>query len=210
MQTLEKHGILDNTLIIFTADNGGVYIDDESPQFLKEMFPENLEAFHRGHMICGDLRGKKHMIFEGGLRVPFLVRWPGHIPAGTETEALLSLTDLFATFAAMLGQELPVNAAPDSFNALPLLTGSPEIRVRESIVLHSAIGNYALRHGDNKLIAKEELLPMFNHFGENNNQLYNLKNDPSEKNNLWNRSPEIVQHLKGLLQKYRDQDSTRF
>jgi arylsulfatase A-like enzyme len=209
MDALETAGVLDNTLVILTADNGGVHIDDESPEFMKKMFPENLEAFHRGHMICGDLRGKKHTIYEGGLRVPFLARWPGHIPAGTETKAILSLSDLFATVAAMLGRELPPGAAPDSFNALPLLTGPTDTKIRDSIVLNSAIGNFALRQGDHKLIVKEQLDPEFNGFGENNNQLYNLKDDPSERNNIWSRSPEAVQQLGDLLQKYRRQAGTR-
>lgn len=210
LQTLEECGILDNTLIIFTSDNGGAVIDENSPEFMKSMFPENLEAFRRGHKICGDLRGRKHTIYEGGLRVPFLVRWPGQVPAGTETDAIVCLTDLFATFAAMLGRELPPEAAPDSFNALPHWTGAPDTKIRAAVVLTSAIGNYSLRKGDWKLIVKEELLPEFNNFGENNDQLYNLKEDPAESETLWNRYPDKVQVMKELLHKARSGKGSRF
>lgn len=204
LDALERQGVLDETLILFTSDNGGVAINHESPDFMKELVPDNYRAFKEGHRICREFRDKKHSIYEGGLRVPFIVRWPGRVPAGTVSDAIVCLTDVFASCAALLGVDLPEHAAPDSFNALPLWTDTPGTAVRDSVVLQSAIGNYALRRGPWKLILKEELDPRYNHFGYNSNQLYHLEDDPSETNNLWNRYPEKVQEMSELLYEIRN------
>lgn len=93
MKTLEEKGVLDNTLVIFTSDNGAMF---------------NLggrDAAKKGHAINGKLLGSKFGVWEGGHRVPFIARWPGKIEAGSESGQLMSSIDLFATFAALTGQE---------------------------------------------------------------------------------------------------------
>jgi len=155
------------------------------------------------------LRGKKHSIYEGGLRVPFIVRWPGQIPAGTESGAVLCLTDVFATFAAILGEDIPENAGEDSFNALSVWRGMTGASVRDNATLYSAIGNYAIRQGNWKLIQQGELDEKNKSHGENKNQLYNLADDPAETVNLWSSHPEVAQELSGLLEKIKTNGRSR-
>ncbi|MFA6544266.1 MAG: sulfatase-like hydrolase/transferase, partial [Limisphaerales bacterium] len=204
---LKKAGTLDNTLIIFTSDNGGVVADNE------RLLPQ-WQAKQAGHAICGTLRGRKHSIYEGGFRVPFIVRWPGQVPQGRTTDAVLCLTDVFATCAAMLGEKLPANAAEDSFNALPVWRGEPGAKVRDQVILDSAAGVFAIREGDWKLIARTEKLEgkaakNGKADAENQNQLYNLAADPAETKNLWAEQPDVVKHLGGLLDQARKAGRTR-
>ena len=206
---LKKAGVLENTLILFTSDNGGIAIDKNSSEFMIKNYPANYQAAEAGHKICGDLRGKKHSIYEGGLRVPFIVRWPGQIPAGTESGAVLCLTDVFATFAAILGEDIPENAGEDSFNALSVWRGMTGASVRDNATLYSAIGNYAIRQGNWKLIQQGELDEKNKSHGENKNQLYNLADDPAETVNLWSSHPEVVKELSGLLEKIKTNGRSR-
>ena len=204
---LEKAGILDRTLILFTSDNGGVVADN--PRLAAQM-----QAKEAGHAICGALRGRKHSIFEGGFRVPFIVRWPGHVPAGTRSDTVLCLTDVLATCAALLGETLPTGAGEDSFNALPAWQGAPGAQVRDHVVLTSASGVFAVREGDWKLIARNDKVatPKGNQKQieiENRNQLYNLANDPAETKNLWSEQPDIVQRLSRRLAEARQANHTR-
>jgi len=136
-RTLEEEGLADNTLIIFTSDNGGMI---------------NLggqEAWNRGHQQNGDLLGFKFDAWEGGHRVPFIARWPGKIPAGSVSNQLISTVDLMATLAAVTGQELKDDDAPDSFNILPALTGDTAKVVRDHLVLAPLRkAHLSLRSGD--------------------------------------------------------------
>lgn len=204
---LKKAGVLENTLVLFTSDNGGVVADND------RLLPQ-WQAKQAGHEICGALRGRKHSIYEGGFRVPFIVRWPGQVPQGHTSEAVMCLTDVFASCAALLGKDLPVNAAEDSLNALPVWRGETNAKVRDNVVLDSASGVFAIREGNWKLIqhtentetkgaknAKAEL--------ENKNQLYNLAIDPSETKNLWNEEADIVERLTALLDKAKKDGRTR-
>lgn len=214
---LEKAGVVDNTLILFTSDNGGVVADNER-------LAAQWQAKQAGHAICGALRGRKHSIYEGGFRVPYIVRWPGHVPAGTESDAVLCHTDVLATYAAILGQELPHNAAEDSFNALAAWKGESNAIVRKNVVLDSATGIFAIREGDWKLI---EHNPVLEESGdaksdkkgkkvkktkfspENVNQLFNLATDPTETKNLWDQHPDIVQRLSEQLKQIKANSRSR-
>lgn len=205
LEALKKAGVLENTLILFTSDNGGVYVDSHSPKFMIEMFPANYAAYEAGHKICGDLHGKKHTIYEGGFRVPFIVRWPGQVPADSESNSVICLTDLFASFSALLGRDL-ASTAQDSFNVLATWKGEPGASGRDSVVLRSAIGNFAIRKGDWKLIERGDLVPQYNGFGENKDQLFNLADDPAETNNLWNANPELVTERAEMLKRIKGSD----
>jgi len=138
LDTLDELGIADNTLLIVTSDNGC------SPQ---AQFPELLA---KGHNPSYRFRGHKADIYEGGHRVPFLVRWPGHATAGLQSSALICLTDLFATVADVVDVTIPDNAAEDSVSFLPALT-SLAMPADRAVVHHSINGSFAIRQGDWKL-----------------------------------------------------------
>ena len=129
-----RPGLSDNTLVVFTSDNGG------SPQSGKPV--GDMEAYcygprinMNGHISNGVLRGGKYNVFEGGTREPFLVRWPGHVPAGMTSPALVSQTDLQASFARLIGVTLPADAALDSIDVLDALLGKSTVG-RHELVEH--------------------------------------------------------------------------
>ncbi|WP_026947643.1 sulfatase family protein [Algoriphagus marincola] len=197
-QAIKKAGIEDNTLVIFTSDNGG------SPAAGLDI----MQA--AGHYSSYIYRGHKADIYEGGHRVPFIAKWPSKIKPGVLSSQTICLTDLMATAAEIVAYDLKPNEGEDSFSLLKMLEGNDtEGIVREATVHHSINGSFAIRQGDWKLImAKgsggwsfpkpgdpaEEGLPEV--------QLYNLALDPGESQNLQDRYPEIVSDLKKLLIKY--------
>ncbi len=115
LKTLDRLGLADDTLVIVTSDNGPVVDDGYQDQAVEKL---------GGHTPADGLRGGKYSIYEGGTRIPFLVRWPGQIKPGTTSNALISQVDLLASLAALVGQELPDDAGPDSANVLPALLGT--------------------------------------------------------------------------------------
>lgn len=204
---LEKAGLLDNTLILLTSDNGGVVAENDR-------LASQWQARQSGHAICGALRGRKHSVYEGGFRVPFILRWPGQVPPGRTSDALLCLTDVLASCAALLGTTLPADAAEDSFNVLPSWRGESATSARPFVVLDSSEGIFALREGPWKLIQRTELPPGTTSKrgrpdASNQNQLYNLADDPAETKNVWQENPEIVQRLTALLDKAKHDGRTR-
>ena len=211
MKTLDDTGLAENTLIIFTSDNGGLYHwweplegDDKKHHRLRSRGASMKEFGHQGNM---HYRGTKADIWEGGHRVPFLARWPGKIPAGSVSRQLIELTDLLATCGAILNKELPNGAAPDSVNILPaMLAEKPDQPVREFAVHHSLWGAFALRKGPWKMIphrgsggfsVPREIDTA--KAGGPEGQLYHMENDPSETKNLWKEKPKLVSELKELL-----------
>jgi arylsulfatase A len=196
LKTLDDTKLSADTLIIFTSDNGAHWL------------PNEIERF--GHRANGPWRGQKADIWEGGHRVPFIARWPAQIKANSVSDELICLTDLMATTAAVIGAALPENVAEDSYDILPALLGRKQSgRIREAVVHHSSDGAFAIRQGEWKL----ELCLGSRGFsdprtldpkpGEAAGQLYNLKDDPGEKNNLWLQKPEVVARLTALLEKYQ-------
>jgi len=201
---LEKEGLAENTLLFFSSDNG------PSPQ-------ADFGALRdKGHDSAGGFRGAKADLWEGGHRVPLLVRWPGRIQAGTTTDQLVGLVDLMATCAELLGVELPDNAAEDSFSFLPVLLGKASGPVRETLILHSVSGKFAIRQGPWKLLltpgsggwsrptdaeARRQGLPEV--------QLYHLADDPAEQKNFQAQHPEMVQRLIQLLERQVAEGRTR-
>jgi arylsulfatase A len=196
LDALDRNGLAERTLVIFTSDNGC------SPQ---ANIPELRAA---GHAVNGALRGHKADIWDGGHRVPFIVRWPGHVRTGTTNHQLISLVDFMATCADITDATLPESAAEDSVSFLPALRGQADMPQREALVHHSILGRFAIRQGRWKLIlspgsggwsspkdpeAVKQGLPQV--------QLYDMMADPGEGKNLQAEHPEIVARLTALLEK---------
>jgi len=208
LQALDDANATQETLLVFTSDNGGVLqTTGDRPEAL---------ATQAGLHVNGHWRGGKHGIYQGGFRVPFLVRWPGKAPAGTTSHETISLVDLLATFAAVLGKPLPIakNAAADSFNMLPAFLGkSPQTPIRNAFITHSADGVFAIRQGPWKFIEGKAAKPFDRvpapRRAELNPQLFHLPADPREQNNLVQQHPEVAQRLSALLNEGRDKGYTR-
>jgi arylsulfatase A-like enzyme len=194
---LDRHGLRDNTLVLFTSDNGC------SPA----AGTPKLEQ--QGHFASAQFRGYKADIWEGGHRVPFLVRWPGMVKPASTSAATICLVDFMATVADVLGATLPDTAAPDSVSFLPALKGQSIVTAREGIVHHSINGQFAIRVGPWKLAfcagsggwgkpgdaeAAKQGLPAA--------QLYHLADDPGETRNLVTTHPAEAARLTALLRRY--------
>lgn len=204
LTALEKRGFDDNTIVIFTADNGA-----ENLGFSR------LEEFK--HWSSGKYRGLKRDIYEGGHRVPFIVSWPGKIKAGSRSDETVSQVDFAATFAKITGYSLTNKEAIDSYDLLPILTGTDyEKPFRTATVQNTAKGKYAIRQGDWVLLntssgaAQKEKREYLDHFGLKTypktkpGLLFNLKNDPRQSKDLYDAYPEKVAFMTKLLQRYLD------
>lgn len=196
MRTLKELHLDENTVVIFSADNGCSPAADF----------EALRQVH--HDPQPGMRGAKADIYEGGHRVPFIARWPGRIAAGTTSDALVCEMDLMATCADLTASALPATAAEDSVSLLPILTGQTKGEVREALVHHSINGSFGIRQGDWKLCLCPDSggwsapKPGKAPAGSPPFQLFNLKTDPAETKNLYADHPEIVQRLGLLLKSY--------
>jgi arylsulfatase A len=202
---LEESGLQEETLVIFSSDNGPVWYDKDTVAF--------------GHDSMGGLRGMKGDAYEGGHRMPFIVRWPGKVKPGSTSARLISFTDVMATLAAVTGQTLPPAQGPDSFSFLPALTGEAA-ESRAPLVLVSARGHYSLRAGKWKYIdglgsggfsdgfdkAYRSRQPGPN---DPTAQLYDLESDPGETTNLWSDAPEVVQKMAAELERLRQTAQSR-
>lgn len=191
LAALDRNGLTRDTLVIFTSDNGPV-VDDG----YKDEAKEKLGA----HKPAGPWRGGKYSIFEGGTRVPFIVRWPAGVKAGV-SDALISQVDFPATFAALVGQKFESKTSPDTQNALAALLGDSRTG-RVQLVEHA--GGLALRHGEWKYIpprpgARRTQSTDTETGNDPNAQLYNLASDPGETNSLAAKQPEKVKELAALL-----------
>lgn len=204
LATLDKVGATENTLVIFTSDNGGV-AKPENERLLQTT------AIKAGLKVNGDVRGGKHDVWEGGFKVPFVVRWPGKVAAGSTTGQTVSVVDILATTAEIVGAPLPSKetGAEDSRSFLPVLLGSADAKGREDMIVHSADGTFALRKGRWKWIegvpvdeiadgARKARKAQFRP------QLFDLQADPAEAKDVSAEHPEVVAELKDLLRRYRD------
>ena len=201
LASLEKHGVADNTLVIFASDNGCAHYigarENGPGQFESALEPQ-------GHFPSGPYRGYKSDAWDGGHRIPCIARWPGQIPAGSECDQLVSLSDLMATCAEIVGDTLPDSAGEDSVSMMPLFR-NPQTKIREQLVYHSIDGKFAIRDGHWKLVlcpgsggwtkndaeAAEEGLPLV--------QLYDLQADPGERQNLQAEHPDTVREMVARL-----------
>ncbi len=203
LKALDTTGMRKDTLVIFSSDNGPVWYDQDVEKF--------------GHDSSGGLRGMKADAWEAGHRMPFIVRWPGKVGAGSRTDHTICFTDLFATFATICGKKLPDTAAPDSFDFSPVLLGigAAGDKQRPPIVMAAGGGTMLIRDGDWKLInalgsggfsnpRRRKPQP-----GDPPGQLYNLVEDKAEKNNLYLEKPDIVARLNAKLNNIRKSQRTR-
>ena len=198
IQAVDEAGIADDTIVIFTADNGHSHYTG---------WEKLVEA---GHLPSGPYRGHKCDIWEGGHRVPFVVRWPGRVAPGSSSERLLCLNDILATCADLVGAELPDDAAEDSFSFLPAVLGASERPFRPNLVSHSLDGEFAYREGPWKIVFK---MPVSNRQQSRGRaatvELYNLAEDIAEKNDLAEKHPEIVKRLTAKLATVVDSGRSR-
>ncbi len=199
LDALDRNGLAGKTLVILTSDNGC------SPAANFQ------QLLAKGHNPSYVFRGHKADIFEGGHRIPFIARWPGHVKAGSTCDQTICLTDLLATCAAIVGVKLPDNTGEDSVSILPALTGKAAGPLREATVHHSINGSFSIRQGKWKL----ELCPGSGGWSEPKPgskeertlpdvQLYDLTADISERRNLQAEHPDITARLTALLQGYVD------
>jgi arylsulfatase A-like enzyme len=207
MKTLDRLQLTEETLVIFTSDNGAIIGDRK--EGTDDIGPEEIYETY-GHRANGPFQGQKWTVFEGGFRVPFVARWPGRIDQDTLSSEIICLTDFLATLAAILGEELPPDAGRDSVNILPALLGEQRTTpIRESVVLHSQMGMFAIRKGQWKLIEGHGRGAWYAnsrpaHPGEPPGRLYNIVEDPGETTNVWNDHPEIVKRMLALLEAARE------
>lgn len=183
---VDNLGIRENTLIVFTSDNGADWNSTD-----QKTYP------HRANYIW---RGRKSDIWDGGHHIPLIIQYPGMVKAGGSSNALICLTDMFATFAEITDITIPLCAAEDSQSFLPVLNGNRTI-ARSEVIHHSIDGSFAIRQGNWKLVncsgsggwsaAEDATLPLL--------QLYNMKTDPEEKNNLYDKYPQKAEKLKKRL-----------
>jgi arylsulfatase A-like enzyme len=183
-KTLDRLGLAKNTLLIVTSDNGPVLMDgydDDADQDFKGLFP------------AGPLRGGKYTIWEGGTRVPWIGRWPGHIKAGAKSEALICQVDMLASFAALAGAKAPLGAGQDSMNLLTAMLGETP-RGRGHLVEHS-MNLTALRRGYWKYIPRLR----------GSSELYDLDEDIGETRSVVRQHPDVAEKSSSLLNKIRGQ-----
>lgn len=197
VKEINQAGISHNTLFIVTSDNGA------------DWRPEDIEA--TDHLANYIYKGRKADIYEAGHRIPFIAQWPGVIPSGIRSDQVMCTTDLFATLAGLLGQELPENNAEDSENLWPAFIGQDHESIRDYTIHHSLDGYFSIRKGkwkytphlgsggfsDPKSIKPEK--------GEAPGTLYNMEIDVKEENNLYSDYPEVVAELSELLEQAKNQ-----
>ena len=189
LSALEENGLTENTLVIFSSDNGA----ETNYVYQRETY---------GHYSSLNFKGGKRDIYEGGHRVPFLMRWPKVIEAGRKADIPVCQSDYYATISEIVGAEIPDNAAEDSYSLLPVLKGEKyDENLRGPVIHHSASGHFAIREGKWKLNMLRgsggSFQPNFIEpkEGEALYELYNMEKDPEETTNLNFEHPEIVEEL---------------
>lgn len=198
MNTLDSLGISDNTIFIFTSDNGPV-LDDGYADYAEEML--------NGHTPSGIYRGGKYSIYEAGTRIPFIVRWPAKIKGGAQQESMFSQVDFFPTMASIINSELPTDAVPDGRSYVDVFMGK-DAPGCEYIIQQSLRGTLAIIEGEWKYIEPSNAPEIQKNTGielgsYKTGALFNIKNDPGEKNNIINEHPEIAGRLAAKLKDSR-------
>ncbi len=196
-ETLKSLNLEENTLLIFTSDNGGHWSEEDKLTY--------------AHQSNYGARGQKGDIWDGGHHVPFFVKWPALIKSPATCYQTIGLIDIMATLSELTGQQIKDACAEDSYSFLPILNGNIEEPVRDQIVYLSARGKLSVKAGEWKYIEglgsggftdPAELEPVE---GGPQGQLYNLRQDPLEQNNLYLEKPETVRQLTELLDKIVNQ-----
>ena len=209
LKAIDASNEADNTLVFYTSDNGSYmycYNDDKTKDHVDDVTVQGFRSEH--HRANGMLRGTKADIWEAGHRVPFFVRWPGRIKPGTKNSAAVCLTDIYATCAAVAGVSVSDSEAEDSISLLPMLQGKTEDRGLP-IINHSSGGMFAIRDGQWKLIAGNgsggRQAPKGTPF-QKPYQLFNLRTDPGEANNVADKHPEVIMRMTEALEVIRNGD----
>ena len=193
LAALDKNGLAENTLVVFSSDNGSTGVRGRLNKY--------------GHASSGGFKGQKQDIYEGGHHVPFLMRWPGVIQPGRTCDETVCQVDLFATVADIVGAKLPTNAGEDSYSLLAALRGEEYPHpLRGPLVNHSGGGYFAIRDGQWKLdfvlgAGTIGAKPVKSKPGEPPFELYNMKDDWRETTNVYGQYPEVVTRLEGLATK---------
>ncbi len=202
LKALDRNGLTNNTLIMFSSDNGPVVDDGYRDQAVQKL---------GGHKPAGIYRGGKYSNFDGGTRVPWIVRWPNHVKSDSISNAMVSQLDLVSSLAALTGQKLKDDAAPDSFNELAAMLGHAKTG-RDYVIEHA--GSLSIMVDDWKLIYPGKGPKM----NKNTNtelgndaqpQLYNVKADPGEHNNVAAEEPERVKKLMAMLDRIKASPRSR-
>jgi len=202
LNTLQEKGLDDNTLIIFSADNG------------PEAYAWKRAEYYE-HFSMGEFRGLKRDVWEGGHHVPFIVKWPGEVEAGSVSNEVISQVDIMATLAQITGIDLPESSAPDSYNILPVLKGGKyKSPLREATVHNTYESKWGIRKGDWLYINSEtgghrempESFKSLRGYTDFNTEglLFNMKDDPEQRVNLYEKYPEKIKELDVLLKQYRE------
>ncbi|MDP6557980.1 MAG: arylsulfatase [Pirellulaceae bacterium] len=198
IKAIDDAGIADNTIVIFTADNGHSHYTG---------WKELVDA---GHMPSGPYRGHKGDVWEGGHRVPLVIRWPERVQAGKSNNQMVCLTDIFATCAAIIGADLPTDGAEDSLSFLFSLLRKASDDGRTTVVNHSNHGEFAYRDGPWKLVFKMSgRNPQQSRGKPTIAELYNLDSDVSEQNDLSPKYPEIVERMTAGLRSVIERGTSR-
>ncbi len=196
LNALEESGLSNNTIVIFASDNGPYW----RPNFVEQF----------SHKAAGQFRGMKGDAFEGGHRIPFIVRWPGKVKANSVSNAPTTLANLLATCKEMIGDKKLSEQPEDSYSILPVLLGkAKQVATQPAIVHSSSIGYFAIRQGDWKLIEGlgsggfTEPREIKQKAGESVGQLFNLATDIAETKNVYDQNPDKVKELRELLTKIK-------
>ncbi|GAB4029788.1 sulfatase family protein [Spirosoma jeollabukense] len=203
LKTLDRLDLAKNTIVILSSDNGPVVDDGYQDQAVEKL---------NGHKPAGPLRGGKYSAFDAGTRIPFIVRWPGHVKSGV-SNALVSQVDLLASFATLTGQPLAKTDARDSFNTLDVFLGKSR-KNRDYVIEHAIDGNLSLIRGNWKYIEPHAGVKVMKEVTvETGNdlqpQLYDLKTDLGETRNVAGQHPKIVSELATLLKNIRDREGSK-
>ena len=207
LRAIDEAGVADNTLVIFSSDNGSFMFRRDDSSQPDHVADEKIQAYRAEHHTANYVfRGTKADIWEGGHHVPFLARWPARVKAGSKCDASICLTDFFATAASLAGGETPQGAAPDSVSFLPALEGA-SWRRGVPVIHHSSAGMFAIRSGPMKLVAGNgsggREAPRGKPF-DKPYQLFNLADDISERKNLIDDQPQIAAELEAQLTEIRE------
>ncbi len=191
LDTLDRLKLADNTIMMFASDNGPVLDDGYKDQAVEKA---------GAHKPAGIYRGGKYSNYDGGTRVPFLIRWPKHVKPDTTSDALMCHIDLLHSLASLTGQNVPNSAAPDSFDLLPAFLGQSK-KGRPNLVEHAT--SLSLVEGEWKFI-RHHAGPKTNLTGNElgndpKDQLFNIQSDPSERENLADQQPERVRRMSATL-----------
>jgi arylsulfatase A-like enzyme len=197
MKALKEKGVLENTIVVLSSDNGPVYIDGYADGTTIDRKNNPGEEFDRGHDGSAAYRGGKYMPHDGGTRVPFVVSWPAKIKPGV-SDATVGQIDLFASFAALLDIEIPEGQAKDSRNLLPVFMGESDQGVE--YLLQGFKAQKALRYKNWKYIPGRKK-------ANQPEQLYNLELDVGEQHNIIEKNPEMTQQLRDMLKKILQAES---